>query len=321
VLFLDVTDLLAALDAQPTDDVGRGGAVPALLRRVDVGFGNEGPGDPPRPEVLKFLRSTCSVVSANEQDEGSISIIPILSSSPDSLLSIENDGTSGMFDIYLESTEEIGAFSFGLEPSGECDTAIVVDVEPGSSLPDDVAFFFKESQSDDSAMTVAAILSLSEEPVVLAAGERHHVARVHMCGSVFNTTGCDLDFTGELGDPTVLLTLGTRAGVSIAPSTEGAPIPTGFAFCFKRGDANIDGRHDIADPLRILAHIFLDMPTLCEDALDTDDSGELDVTDATVLTSYLFGDCPPPPPPGLEMCGPDPTEDELGCEIFDDCRG
>ena len=38
------------------------------------------------------------------------------------------------------------------------------------------------------------------------------------------------------------------------------------------------------------------------------------ISDAVFLVDYLFtGTKPPPPSPGPDACGPDPSEDDLGC--------
>jgi len=46
---------------------------------------------------------------------------------------------------------------------------------------------------------------------------------------------------------------------------------------------------------------------------DADDSGELDISDAMRVLGYLFLGTDAPPDPSPMTCGPDPTEDDLGC--------
>jgi hypothetical protein len=82
---------------------------------------------------------------------------------------------------------------------------------------------------------------------------------------------------------------------------------------FVRGDANADGNVDLSDAVATLNYLFLggEEPK-CLDAADADDSGDLLITDAIFHLGVLFlgqGSFPPPSPD----CGPDPTEDELGC--------
>jgi len=84
---------------------------------------------------------------------------------------------------------------------------------------------------------------------------------------------------------------------------------------FFRGDANLDLEVDLSDAIRILYFLFVDAeasPLLCEDAADTDDSGELDITDPIYLLQHLFVGGPPPRVPYTEM-GLDPTPDSLSC--------
>ena len=93
----------------------------------------------------------------------------------------------------------------------------------------------------------------------------------------------------------------------------GAPIWTaGEATQMIRGDANDDGKVNIADAVAALSHLFLGGAVSCRKSVDVDDSGELDVTDPVLLLGYLFlgGVAPPAPFPA---CGEDPTVDPLGC--------
>lgn len=90
---------------------------------------------------------------------------------------------------------------------------------------------------------------------------------------------------------------------------------------FRRGDANNDGSFDVSDAVYTVRLIFLgDAPAGCDDAVDVDDNGILNVTDAIYSVRYLFQDGTVPPEPFLG-CGPDPTEDGLGCEASAWCPG
>jgi hypothetical protein len=86
---------------------------------------------------------------------------------------------------------------------------------------------------------------------------------------------------------------------------------------FRRGDSNGDGTVDIADPIWILNGLFLGGPVSpCADAADSNDDGLENVSDAIHAIDFIFlGTRGPPPDPGLEACGPDPTEDALGCAL------
>jgi hypothetical protein len=82
---------------------------------------------------------------------------------------------------------------------------------------------------------------------------------------------------------------------------------------FLRGNANDDGRVDIADAVWILNDLFGDgPPSPCPDASDANDSGVVDISDPLFLINYLFlANGGPPPAPGADICGPDPTDDAL----------
>jgi len=78
-----------------------------------------------------------------------------------------------------------------------------------------------------------------------------------------------------------------------------------------RGEANGDGRIDLADPLWILMYLFADGDIACETVADIDDDGRLDLGDPIRLLSYIFGGAPPAEP--FVSPGHDPTPDDLRC--------
>ncbi len=82
---------------------------------------------------------------------------------------------------------------------------------------------------------------------------------------------------------------------------------------FIRGDANLDAIVDVSDAIKCVLHLFGGLPVTCLDALDADDSGDLNVTDPILLLNYVFkaGVAPAAPFPAN---GPDPTAgDPLDC--------
>jgi hypothetical protein len=83
---------------------------------------------------------------------------------------------------------------------------------------------------------------------------------------------------------------------------------------FRRGDPGCDGSLDIGDAVRILSHLFgaVKPPVCCEDAMDLNDDGFIDISDPIYELQFLFanGAAPKAPHPGL---GTDPTFDGLGC--------
>ncbi len=85
---------------------------------------------------------------------------------------------------------------------------------------------------------------------------------------------------------------------------------------FVRGDANFDDVVNITDAVFTLVFLFAGgVSPACVDAVDTDDTGTLEITDAIRLLNHLFGGAPPPPPP-YPAPGRDPTPDALGCRGF-----
>ena len=96
--------------------------------------------------------------------------------------------------------------------------------------------------------------------------------------------------------------------------TEMGAIPF-VGVSFRRGDANLDGMIDVADPLTILADFFFGgSPIACVSAADGNDDGLFDLADPIYLLNYLFQEGPEPPAP-LD-CGVDPTPD-TSCDAPD----
>lgn len=85
---------------------------------------------------------------------------------------------------------------------------------------------------------------------------------------------------------------------------------------FARGDANGDRQVDIADPTRILMHLFFGAEEPgCADAADANDDGRLDLSDSVVILDYLFnGQESAYPLSGAP--GKDTTPDNLGCTVY-----
>ena len=83
---------------------------------------------------------------------------------------------------------------------------------------------------------------------------------------------------------------------------------------FIRGDANLNGRVDISDAIWTFLFLQGSVLPLCLDALDTDDSGDIGVTDIVRGLDFLFRGGPAPvapyPTPGL-----DASADEIDCVV------
>jgi hypothetical protein len=74
---------------------------------------------------------------------------------------------------------------------------------------------------------------------------------------------------------------------------------------FIRGDANLDTFIDLSDAVRVLLHLYVGHPLLCEDAGDSNDDEVVDLQDVFALLGFLFQSAPPPPAP-FPLPGSDP---------------
>lgn len=89
---------------------------------------------------------------------------------------------------------------------------------------------------------------------------------------------------------------------------------------FQRGDANSDGLLNLTDAIWVVKYfVGLGFGSTCDDALDADDSGAIDVTDVLFLLGYLFLAESPAPPPPFSSCGIDKTQDGLDCGASAPC--
>lgn len=89
---------------------------------------------------------------------------------------------------------------------------------------------------------------------------------------------------------------------------------------FVRGDCNIDGDVNIADPIHLLQVLFLaGILGPCIESCDVDGSGDFfDLADALLLLGFLFQGGAPPAPP-FPDCGTDPAALPADCEAFSAC--
>jgi hypothetical protein len=104
---------------------------------------------------------------------------------------------------------------------------------------------------------------------------------------------------------------GTGELVELPAPSPGAP-NGGSAITFVRGDSNGDLRVNVTDMIRLLAILLSGDARFpeCEDALDADDSGGVNATDAVYIGASTFRMGPAPPPP-FPAPGTDPTPDVL----------
>jgi hypothetical protein len=90
---------------------------------------------------------------------------------------------------------------------------------------------------------------------------------------------------------------------------------------FRRGDADSSGKVELVDVGALLEYLFLEgsVPG-CQKAADTNDDGELELTDALLIVLHLFRGRTPFPHPA-DFCGRDDTPDALSCSAFSPCGG
>lgn len=92
-------------------------------------------------------------------------------------------------------------------------------------------------------------------------------------------------------------------------------LQAGGGSAFIRGDADYNELINITDPIIILEYLFRDkqLDNKCLDALDTNDDGQIDISDAVFSLLYQFGQNieMPLPFPNKDI---DPTLDNLTCQ-------
>ena len=81
-----------------------------------------------------------------------------------------------------------------------------------------------------------------------------------------------------------------------------------------RGDCNGDGTVNMTDAISTFESLFLGtFEITCNDACDSNDDGAVDIADGIATLGVLFLGNGIIPPPGINQCGIDPTDDEAGC--------
>jgi len=83
---------------------------------------------------------------------------------------------------------------------------------------------------------------------------------------------------------------------------------------FNRADADGNGKHNVLDVVLIVRMILGDLTFRydCQDILDANDDGELNITDALSVVEWVFKDGPDLPAP-FRACARDSTDDALDC--------
>ncbi|HAK95634.1 MAG TPA: hypothetical protein DCM87_11675 [Planctomycetes bacterium] len=149
-------------------------------------------------------------------------------------------------------------------------------------------------------------------PVSFTKGINRVMVKVFETGGGWNF---GVSLTDENGDPIT----DDSIVVTLDPDGCGGPPPP--LFTFKRGDANDDGKRDIADAIKVLGYLFGGGATQlgCLDAGDANDDGKIDIADAIKILGHLFASSGPLPEP-FDACGEDPTDtDTLDCRTYTPC--
>lgn len=136
-------------------------------------------------------------------------------------------------------------------------------------------------------------------------------------------TPCPFAGPGGGSLPPDVLSVVTIDG-ALHPACESRPATVAFVGAgstLRRGDVNSDARVDISDAIRTFMYLFLGAaePT-CLDTADTDDSGQVDISDGFTILHDFFRPGTGIPDPGPFDCGPDPTTDGLGCLSYPPCE-
>ena len=88
---------------------------------------------------------------------------------------------------------------------------------------------------------------------------------------------------------------------------------------FIRGDVNLDGIRNLADVSSQLSILFQSVNHTCLDAVDTNDDGNIDISDPVFMLLFLYSGGLAPAAPGA-TCGIDtPTQDFLPCQTGQNC--
>ena len=90
------------------------------------------------------------------------------------------------------------------------------------------------------------------------------------------------------------------------------PVTLEVTPTFIRGDGNGDGNLTVADAVYLISYVYRAGPVACEDCCDANDDGGITSADAIYIVSHIYRSGFPPPNP-FPDCGPDPTDDQLGC--------
>jgi hypothetical protein len=133
----------------------------------------------------------------------------------------------------------------------------------------------------------------------------------------------ELPFLPVCGAAPVATEVAIDGGVASVYALEEHPIAVtvkpGLRNPFIRGDANVDGRLDLGDPIWLIDELFRDGPIgACRLAKDANGDADADVSDVVYLIGYLFREEQAPPEP-FPSCGIVVDQDEDDCLSYPPC--
>ena len=190
-------------------------------------------------------------------------------------------------------------------------TAVTTAGTSVGALPDPVAFLNGSFNQTTGAIAYGCVLDLNH-PLTnfLPAGGDSTLLRITVDVPLAAGATTALTFVNGLGDFPINNVLVDDQGTSIPPAFVSGTILAEQIFL--RGDIDGDGVVGIADPIRLLLHLFAARPRpACDDASDANDDGLVDVADPVRILFAMFGGTVSISSPGPFSCGIDPTLDTL----------
>lgn len=219
-----------------------------------------------------------------------------------------NFSTSAGLNSQITIGEEVTMTFDQVTTSGE----ITVDVTDTVDAPIpgqlEINGKYYDINFSDGIFVGTVTVAVKYDPMGLSLGQQRKLKMLHYANGTWT------DVTVEVRTNTSEI---VGRVTSLSPFAVGLPEETITLVDFRRGDVNSDLEIDISDPVSILLSLFASMtPSLCVDASDADDNGEINITDAIYLLNSLFLNGPYIPPPGMSGPGFDLSEDSLTCESY-----
>jgi len=241
-----------------------------------------------------------------------------------------NDGSGSFSDSGQElgSSQSLDVTLGDVDNDGDLDFAVANQMgQPNRVyLNDGDGYFIDSGQELGSEYTLSMTFADldGDADLDLVVGNYDVPSRIFLNdgNGIYNETGQPLPLGGFWRSPiSGDIDLDGDADLVFIDWTEGELL-IHFNVCqgtFIRGDCNTMDSIDIADGIFLLGYLFSGFdPSTCADACDANDDDDIDIGDPIFILASLFtgGDMPPAPFPD---CGPDPTEDLLGCNSFGVC--